>query len=235
MNFLVSNEGLFFLELLVTFSLIALLYHFLGVEGLYLWIPLSIVLANITVLKQVNMFGIEATLGNIAYASSFLVTDLLSEHYGKSHAKKVVVMGFLSFVLMIVFTQIALLYTPNEFDEVQPFLLGIFSLTPLLLLSSLLAFLISQFHDIWAYHFWKKLLPSRKYLWWRNNASSFVSQLLDTLVFMGLATFFGIFPTEIFWSLFLSTYLIKLLVATCDTPFLYLLSYLHLRKGKKEN
>lgn len=235
MQFLTNNNFLFLAEIVLTFSFIVLLYYFMGLEGLFLWIPLSIFISNVTVIKQVDLFGFHATLGNVTYASTFLVTDLLGEHYSKSHAQKSVWIGFISFILVIVFTQLSLLYQPNEFDQSQSALKSIFSTTPSLLLSSLMAFLVSQTHDVWAFDLWKRILPSRKLLWWRNNASTLVSQFLDTLVFVGLATILGIFPKEIFSDIFLSTYILKVFINLCDTPFLYWLSHLHRKKINLQN
>ena len=82
------NELLWFLLLVLDFAAIMLAYRFWGKLGLYIWIPISIILANIQVTKNVSIFGIEATLGNIVYATSFLVTDILSEIYGKKESSK---------------------------------------------------------------------------------------------------------------------------------------------------
>src|SRR3712207_2235524 len=148
------------------------------------WIPVATILANIQVVMLVRLFSLEVTLGNILYAGGFLVTDILSENYGKEDAKKAVHLGFFSMIAMTLLMQIAIHFTPSDsgivlFEGVK----GIFALMPRLAIASLAAYLISQQHDIWAYEFWKHRFSSRKYIWIRNNASTMVSQLLDNLIF----------------------------------------------------
>ncbi len=89
-----TNEFLWLVLLLINFSAILLAYRFFGKTGLYVWIPIATILANIQVLKMVDLLTIGVTLGNITYASSFLVTDILSENYGKRSAKRAVFIGF---------------------------------------------------------------------------------------------------------------------------------------------
>jgi uncharacterized integral membrane protein (TIGR00697 family) len=206
--------------LAVNFVLILGVYRALGLLGLYIWIPMAVIIANIQVVKTVELFGLTATLGNIAYASSFLVTDILSENHGKAAARKAVWIGFFSIIAMTLFMNAALLYAPAESDFAQESLVTIFSLMPRIALASLAAYLISQTHDVWAYEFWRKRFPSDRALWIRNNASTMVSQALDTLVFVGVA-FWGQFELGVLLEIFLTTYLMKWIVAALDTPFIY--------------
>ena len=83
-----QNEILWLAMLLANFFLIILAYKLFGKWGLIMWIPISVIVANIQVIQTIQLFGFVATLGNIVYASSFLVTDILSENYGKKEAKK---------------------------------------------------------------------------------------------------------------------------------------------------
>jgi uncharacterized integral membrane protein (TIGR00697 family) len=87
-------------------------------------------------------------------------------------------------------------------------------------LASLAAYMIAQRHDVWAFHFWKKRFPETKQLWIRNNLSTFVSQLIDSAVFV-LIAFLGVFETSLLVEIFLTTYLFKFIVAAADTPFVY--------------
>ena len=92
----VSNEILWLAMLLLNFAAILVIYRFFGRVGLYAWVPISVIVANIQVIKTIELFGISASLGNIVYATSFLATDILSENYGKKDAGKAVGIGFLS-------------------------------------------------------------------------------------------------------------------------------------------
>lgn len=223
MDFLasLSNEVYWALLLITNFLCVLLAYRFFGKTGLYIWVPIATILANIQVLKMVDLVTIGVTLGNITYASSFLVTDILSENYGKKAAQKAVMIGFFSLLATVVIMNIALLFKPNEFDFIQESLANIFSILPRIAFASLVAYGISQLHDIWAYNFWKKKFPTTKWLWLRNNASTMVSQLLDTLIFTFIA-FWGLLETSEFMQILISTYVLKWIVASIDTPFLYI-------------
>ncbi|WP_240744909.1 queuosine precursor transporter [Desulforhopalus sp. IMCC35007] len=216
-----SNESLWLLLLLANFFAIIISYRLFGKIGLYIWIPISTILANIQVLKMVDLLSIGVTLGNITYASSFLVTDILSENYGKKAARKAVFIGFFSLAATVIIMNIALNFKPNEFDFIQESLNNIFAILPRIALASLIAYGFSQLHDVWSYNIWKNLFPSDKYLWLRNNASTMVSQLIDTVLFTFIA-FWGLLPNSEFVQILITTYLLKWIVAAIDTPFLYL-------------
>ncbi len=225
-----SNEILWVFLLLANFMSILLAYRLFGKTGLYIWIPIATILANIQVLKMVNLFSIGVTLGNITYASSFLVTDILSENYDRKSAGKAVFMGFFSLLATVVIMNIALLFKPNEFDFIQESLANIFAVLPRIALASLIAYGVSQFHDVWAYNFWKSLFPAERFIWLRNNASTMVSQLIDSVIFTFIA-FWGLLPQEEFVQILVTTYVLKWIVAAVDTPFLYAARYLY-NKGK---
>lgn len=229
-----SNEALWVYLLLANFTAILLAYQFFGKTGLYIWIPISTILANIQVLKMVDLLGIGVTLGNITYASSFLITDILSENYGKKSARKAVFIGFFSLTATVIIMNLALMFKPNEFDFIQKSLISIFSLLPRIALASLVAYGVSQLHDVWAYNFWKNLFPGSRFLWLRNNASTMVSQLLDSLLFTCIA-FWGLLPQSEFVQILITTYMVKCLVAAVDTPFLYLARYMFTHSMQKED
>lgn len=208
--------------LLINFGSIIALYRFFGRVGLLIWIPIAAIVANIQVIKLVDLFGVSATLGNIVYASSFLVTDILSENYGKKSASSAVLFGFVTLIVVTVLMNLAIAFIPGAYDSSQIHIEAIFGFFLPLLVASLTAFGISQLHDIWSYNFWKKFRPDSRFIWLRNNLSTMVSQLLDSLIFTGLATILGVFPWDEFLVLFVSTYVFKFIVAIADTPFIYL-------------
>ncbi len=218
------NEWLWLAMLLINFFAIMISYRLWGRLGLYIWMPIAIIVANIQVTKTIQLFGFEATLGNIVYATSFLVTDILSENFGKKEARKAVGIGFFSLITMTILMNLALYFIPAASDFVQDSMKTIFSLMPRIALASLSAYGISQLHDIWAYDFWKKKFPSKGKLWIRNNLSTMVSQLLDTIVFT-LIAFYGVFPKSVLFEIVITTYLLKWVVAVADTPFIYLAKY----------
>jgi queuosine precursor transporter len=219
-----NNELLWFAEILANFLLIILAYKLFGKWGLIMWIPISVIVANIQVVQTVELFGFVSTLGNVVYATSFLITDILSENYGKKEANKAVWIGFFSLIAVTVLMNIALLYSPLKGDEfaktTREATNTIFSLMPRLAFASLTAYLLSQHHDVWAFHFWKNKYPEHRHLWIRNNFSTMVSQIIDSAVFV-LIAFYGVFETAVLFEVFLTTYFLKFLVAISDTPFVY--------------
>ncbi|MBI9105833.1 MAG: queuosine precursor transporter [Spirochaetales bacterium] len=215
------NALFWFIMLIINFAAIMLAYRLFGKTGLFLWIPISVIIANIQVVKTVEIFGFVATLGNIVYATSFLVTDILNENYGKKEAGKAVGMGFFALISMTVLMNLALRFVPHESDFAQESLLTIFSIMPRIAAGSLTAYALSQFHDVWAYNRLKEMRPGRKYIWLRNNASTMVSQAIDSIVFT-LIAFAGVFEFALLIEIMLTTYFFKWLVAAADTPFIYL-------------
>lgn len=215
------NILFWFIMLIINFAAIMLAYRLFGKTGLFIWIPVSVIIANIQVVKTVEIFGFIATLGNIIYATSFLVTDILSENYGKKDASKAVGIGFFSLISMTVLMQFALRFVPHESDFAQESLQTIFGIMPRIALGSLAAYGLSQLHDVWAYNRLKARRPGRKFIWLRNNASTMVSQAIDSLVFT-LIAFAGVFEFSVLIEILLTTYLFKWIVAAADTPFIYI-------------
>jgi len=223
------NGLLWIVMLVLNFGAIMFAFRKWGKVGLMVWVPISVIIANIQVTKTIELFTIEATLGNIVYATSFLATDILSEFYSDKDAKKSIKFGFFSLIIMTLMMQLALFFKPAPSDMVQSSLQTIFSLMPRIVAGSLLAFFLSSYHDIWAYKHWKNL---NKPLYLRNNLSTLVSQLIDTTVF-SLIAFYGVFPGKVLLEIMLSTLLFKWIVAFCDTPMLYL-ARKWVREGKIE-
>ena len=214
------NELIWILFMLLDMTMVLFMYKKFGRVGLFAIIPFSLICANLQVVKQMDLFGIATTAGNIMYSSVFLATDLISEHYGKKSARQAVALGFITLVLFVAYMQIALLFETNSHDFAQPALETIFGFVPRIVAASMLAYIVSQAHDVWAFHLIKERTGD-KMLWLRNNASTMVSQLLDTTVFCVVA-FWGVFPFEVFLEISISTYIMKVIVAACDTPFMYL-------------
>lgn len=224
----IPNELLWFAFLIGDLLLALLVYRLFGRDGLIAYIVLAIIACNLQVLKFVDVFGVTNTLGNVLYGSIFFCTDLLSEVHGKAEARRAVWLGFVAIVLFTLFMQVALWFKPSACDDLHPHLTVLFGFLPRVVIASLIAYVLSQLHDVWAFHWWRERLSGR-HLWLRNNASTLVSQLIDSTVFVGLAfaplPLIGSVPGVETWSLVLTlwitTYVIKLVVAVVDTPFLY--------------
>lgn len=229
-----SNEWIWIFFAIINFSLFLGMYVLFGKTGIFVWIGMATILANIQVTKQITLFGFEATLGNIMYGTIFLSTDALNEFYGKKDAKKAVWIGFFILIATTIIMQMALWFQPNSSDFAQGSLETIFGFFPRLVLASLIAFLVSQLLDVVLFQKIKSLLPQTRFLWIRNNGSTIISQLVDTAIFVPIA-FLGAIPNHVLFGLsgiFVSTYIIKVLVALLDTPFLYLMKRI---KPMREN
>ena len=191
-------------------------------QKFFYWYPLDM-----------EIFGIklfELSVGILPYPLTFLITDLISEIYGKKKAHQVVIAGifasFFSMGIVLLADAVPVMenspLSNNDFEKV-------FSLSPLAVLASMLAYLAAQFVDIRIYHFWKKFTKG-KHLWLRNNFSTFASQFLDTFTVILLLSLFEILPWDLFFGLVLSGFIFKVLVAAFDTPLLYLFVWLFKRK-----
>ena len=228
-----NNEILWLLVFLLDFAFLMLVYKFLGKKGLYAWVVMATLIANIQVIKVIKLFGISATLGNVLYASIFLATDILSENYSKRDAAIAAVIGFVSMLALPLLMTLSLLFTPAEDDFSQEALKTLFGVVPRVVAGSAVAYIVSQIHDVWSYHAIKNKAPSTKMLWLRNNGSTLVSQLLDTLIFTTIA-FYGLYPLRVFFEIVVTTYLLKAICAILDTPFIYLAKFLHTHQFVQE-
>ena len=220
------NEILLIGSVLLIYGAVLVSYKLFGKSGLYIMTVIATILANIEVLMLVNAFGMEQTLGNVMFASTYLITDILSENEGKKSATRAVWLGVFTSVIMLVFTQYWLLYTPADSDWARESITAIFSTTPRLLLASFTGYIISQRFDVWLYHFWwdfttKKFGDSMRFLWLRNNGSTLISQIINTVLFT-LFAFAGWYDTKTLISVMISSYVIYIFTSLLDTPFVYL-------------
>lgn len=220
-----TNELLLIFSLVMLFGSVLLFYRLFGKVGLYCMTVFATITANIEVLLLVDAFGMEMTLGNILFAMTFLITDILSENEGKRAANFSVAIGIGTCILFILLSQSWILYIPSVNDWAQPAFRTIFTNTPRMMLASLLVYAIAQIFDVWLYHAWWKLSTlktgdSHKYLWLRNNGSTMISQLLNTVLFTVFA-FGGTYDMPTMVSIILSSYVIFVVTSLADTPILY--------------
>lgn len=233
------NELLLIGSLIFIFSAVLLSYRFFGKTGLYCVSAIATVLANIEVTVLINAFGMEQTLGNVLFASTFLVTDILSECEGKKAANRAVWLGVFSSLFFLLLSQSWLLYAPSENDTVHSSMQTVFSNTPRMIISSLVVYAVSQLFDVWLYHKWwafteRKFGDKRKFLWLRNNGSTLISQILNTLLFT-LFAFWGTYDAKTVISIFLSSYVIYIFTSLLDTPALYIARKIHDKKQLSGN
>ena len=173
-----------------------------------------------------ELFGIklfELSVGVLPYPITFLITDIVSEIFGKRKANQLVVMGILASIFSIGLLLLGDVLPASSTSPIDDKTFNlVFSASPLAVLASMSAYLIAQFLDIRIYHFWKQLTKG-KYLWLRNNFSTFSSQIIDSTTVIALLCIFDILAWDLFLGLVLSSITFKILVAVIDTPLLYLL------------
>ena len=220
------NELLLAAAVVVIFGSVLLWYRLFGDTGLMAFTVFATITANIEVLILVDAYGMEMTLGNILFASTFLVTDILSEVSGKKAAERAVRVGILTSALFIVVSQSWLLYRPAPSDWVSPAMREVFSNTPRMMIASLAVYAIAQVFDVWLYHKWWALTERlsgdrRRFLWLRNNGSTLISQLLNAILFT-LFAFYGTYDGKTLVSVVLSSYVIFIVTSLLDTPVVYL-------------
>ena len=245
---LISNQNtevVWFIMLILCFLSILVFLRLFGYVGLYVYSAIAIIAANIQVLKQANFNFFSSinekiipfyepspiALGTILFASTFLCTDILSEYYGKEKARKNVLIGFCSFFLMTILMLVTIGIQPAE-DEwvsmVQESLAILFTPMTSIFVASMIAYLISQYFDIWFFSY-LKTFSSNKLLWLRNNVSTAVSSLIDNTIFSIFAWIIlnpNPFPlSDVIMTFILGVYLLRVFIAILDTPFIYLAKY----------
>ncbi|AIQ22492.1 queuosine precursor transporter [Paenibacillus sp. FSL E2-8871] len=210
------------LFVIVNFAFFLLCYRLFGKSGMYAWVGIATVIANIQVAKTIAMpFDIVMTLGNTMYVTLYMTSDLLNEKYGRAEARKAVWFGFFTLLMTTVIMQMVLVFKPQETDIAQSSLETIFGLMPRLALGSLTAYFISQFLDVRLYSWIRKYYSTSSQLWIRSNGSTMVSSFVDTLIFCTIA-FAGLYNWSVWFEILLTTYLAKFLLTAVSTPILYI-------------
>ena len=220
------NEILLIITVIVFYGGVLVFYRLFGLKGLYVWTAFATITANIEVLILIDAFGMEQTLGNVMFASSFLVTDIISENFGKKEAGTAVNLGIAVLIAFVIVSQIWLLFTPSANDRTFESMQTIFSNTPRLMTASLAVYALSQHLDVWLYHKWWSLTSeksgdSKSFLWVRNNGSTLISQLVNAILY-NIAAFAGTYDTGTLLNIIIATYVIYIFTSLLDTPAVYL-------------
>ncbi len=183
----------------------------------------AIICGNLLGTKIFSFWVISASVGIFMYPLTFLITDMIEEVHGRKKTKQFVMAGFFSLVLVTLFTLLSIALPPASRYDLNPEYLKVFAPSLRIMAGSIVGFLISQYHDIIAFDFWKKKTKGR-FLWFRNNASTIVSQFLDTTIFMFIAFYMVTpkFTVDFVFALIIPYWILKVAVALFDTPVCYL-------------
>ena len=224
---LVNQELLWLFTVVYDLGLAILLYRFFGKYGLYTAVVLGIVLGNLQggKVSELELFGYSftASMGAILYSGIYFATDVLNEKYGREEANRAVLLGFVANLAVMITLLISVQFRPSDITgsalEVHNAIATLAGYSPIFVIGSLTAYLISQTFDVWFFHKIRSYTGESK-LWLRNNLSTITSQLLDTMIYqftwvmagMDLKTAFLIAVTK---------YIFKVFIAGIDTIFIY--------------
>lgn len=223
--------------LAVAFGAVLIFHRLFGEAGLYVYVVVAILGANIQVLKAVKfaVYSAPVALGTALFSTSYLATDVLAEVYGPASARKAVALGFAAYLLFTVLMVLTIGFAPLDPSAAgadmawalanHEHIAALFMPAPALFAAGMAAYLASQYHDVWLFDLLKRTFQGR-YLWLRNNLSTIVSALIDNLTFSVLAWIvFAVQPLPwrtVLLVYVLGTYWLRVLVALLDTPIVYL-------------
>lgn len=214
------NNAILFGEVVIVFSALLCCYRAFGKVGIISWVGIATVLANVITAKNADIFGMSTAIGTVMFASTFLATDILTEYHSVKDAKTAIYVGLFADVILIVSTQIALLYKPSEFDYAHDAMQTLFSLNLRISLASMVMYFIANVADVAIFNKLKEK-SNGKNLWLRNNVATIICNCTENFGFITLA-FIGIYDWQTIITIAVSTSIIEAIVAVCDTPFVYL-------------
>lgn len=213
------NELLFLLAGILGFFGVALVGKLFGKYGLIAWVGISAILANIALTKQVTMFGVDCTLGNVMFSSTYLATDILSEVYGKKNARKAVFIGGMAAIVFVGFALLVNSFKANQWDYATESLNTILSLSIRTTTMSIICFFIANYADVWLFEKFRQ--KSTKNLWLRNNVCTILTNCLENFI-LCFGAFYGIYDAQYCLMIALTSSVIEIIAALLDTPFVYL-------------
>lgn len=225
-----TQETLWLMVVLYDLALTVFLYRFYGKQGLYAAVILGIILGNLQGGKVTEfiLFGtsFNVSMGAILYSGIFFATDILNEKFGKAEASKAVMLGFVTNVAVMITLVVSTYFMPSSIagssGEVHSAIATLANYSPIFVIGSLTAYLVSQRFDVWFFHYLKQKTAGKK-LWLRNNLSTIASQLIDSFIYQftwviaaGLSFYEAL-------GLALAKYIFKVFIALIDTIFIYVI------------
>lgn len=213
------NELLFFLAIIAAFSCVVLVGKWFGEAGLVAWVAVSTILANIILPKQITLFGLDVTLGNVMFSSTYLCTDILSERCGLKRSRRAVFVGLTAALFFIGLSQFALWFVPNDYDIAHGAMEGLFTISIRVTAASVLMFFLANLCDVYLFEKLRKKFPEK--LWLRNNVSTIICNCVENFALM-LLGFWGIYDFKTCMIIAACTCVIETIVGVCDTPFVYI-------------
>tara|TARA_B100000287_G_scaffold369804_1_gene366908 strand:- start:407 stop:1090 length:684 start_codon:yes stop_codon:yes gene_type:complete len=171
-------------------------------------------------LPFVGTYTFQQSVGLLPYPITFIVTDVISELYGKKKANQVVTVGLIASMFMLIIVTVSDIIPSAPFGIGSDVFSKVFGLSSAAVFASMMAYLFAQYVDVRLFHFWKKI-TNGKHLWFRNNASTIFSQFIDTAIVLLLLCYFNVIDWGMFSQLLLNGFLFKVIFAALDTPIIY--------------
>lgn len=224
-----SKAGKYYLILSALF-IAALVSCNLIFQKFFIWHPFEFTQSWGKSWGSLAAFKFELSVGILPYPITFLITDCISEIYGRKRANQTVIAGFWAALFVLLIVTVANAAQATSWSPVNNGTFEtVFGLTAASVGASMAAYLIAQLIDVRIYHFWKRVTRGKK-LWLRNNFSTIASQLVDTATVLLLLCACGVIEWSRFSELFVYGFLFKVLVALFDTPLLYLATHFFRKK-----
>lgn len=205
------------LSIVLIFSSVVLLEKYFGKNGLYVWIGVATITANIVVCKTINILGLTSAVGNVMFTSVFFASDILNEKYGKKDAQRAIFLGTLASIIFMIATQLTLLYIPDQTDVAHNAMTTLFSLNVRTTIASVVLYFISNIAGTYLYDKWKTKMPTL----FRNNIVMSICNCTENFLFAFFA-FIGILEMPIILSIALTGSIIELIVTLMTTPFMHI-------------
>ena len=185
-------------------------------------------------LPFLGQYAFEQSVGLLPYPITFIVTDIISEIYGRKKANQVVTAGLFASLFMLIIITISDYVPATSWSPVDDSMFNqVFGLSGAAVFASMIAYLVAQYIDVRVFHYWKNLTKG-KHLWLRNNASTIFSQFIDTFSVLFLLCFLNVLSWDRFSILLINGFLFKVFFAAFDTPIIYMVVYFIRRKFNLE-
>ena len=228
-SFLGQNpEFLWIFTVFYDLTITVILFKLFGLRGLYIAVTLGIMLANLQggKVSDLSLFGqtFTVSMGAIMYSGIYFATDLISEKYGRTEANTAVILGAVSNIVIMFTLVLSTYYLPSNIatssQSVHEAIETLAFYSPIFVIGSITAYLISQTFDVWLFNKLKQITNGR-YLWLRNNLSTISSQALDTFIYTFVWVLAGELTFFVALSIALTKYIFKVFIAIIDTLFIY--------------
>jgi uncharacterized integral membrane protein (TIGR00697 family) len=204
----------------------------LGRGALVAFSVLQMIIANLFVLKQTTLFGLNATCADAFVIGSLLGFNLLREEYGKSVAKRMISTTFVCMIFFAIVSRVHLLFEPSSVDTMQSHFDALLNTAPWIVVGSILIFSLTQIIDFMIYSFLTPMWPQR-YVVFRNYLSLSISQLIDTILFTFFLVWLNVLEHP--WHIIAISYAIKMIITLLATPLVAIFLQLHRALGGVKN